>query len=274
VLEVRESRISLTLVQALRGKAPDRFEVKRAPGRPPPLRAGDQAILLLRGDRAPYILVGPPKRVLHTRDPDEAAALAKAVRAVDAARGDPDRLADRYLQWIDGPLEALRTRAAQSLPALLRDAPQREHRVALDRAGAATDRSRSREARLISSRLAGREPEGARNLVATLAARGALDEPEVVGVALQRGAFFGVDGLRDLWLAALASPAAPMRRVALRMAPLLHAALEPSDRLRIERAAQQDPDPGTRAIGKRALRALRPPGISARKPARGARLQR
>jgi hypothetical protein len=223
---------------------------------PPPLVVGDQAILMLRGDRSPYVLVGRPQDVLHTRNPAEAAGLAEALRTVAAARKDPARLIRTYLGWIDGSLAPLQQLAAWSLPVLLAARPERANEVAADRARIAADTSRSAATRRISSQIAGRAPRGAAALVAALLARDALDDPQVVLMALQAGARFHVDGLGDLVRAALGSRNARVRSAVLGVAPALHAVLEPATRARIAEMATQDPDPRAKQLASRALQIL------------------
>src|SRR5262245_33454585 len=56
VERVDPGRIALRLEAALASAPPAAFEAKRSPLHPPPLASGDRALLLLRGDRPPYVL--------------------------------------------------------------------------------------------------------------------------------------------------------------------------------------------------------------------------
>ena len=83
----------------LRGAPPASFEVKYSPLRPLPLRAGSRALLLLRGDRPPYVLVDEPQEILvFETDPDEA-ALRSGLPALLAAEGDLQAAVCVYSSW-------------------------------------------------------------------------------------------------------------------------------------------------------------------------------
>lgn len=83
----------------LRGAPPASFEVKYSPLHPPPLRAGDRALLLLRGARPPYVLVDEPREVLvFDTDADEA-ALRGGLPALLAIDRDLRAAACVYSSW-------------------------------------------------------------------------------------------------------------------------------------------------------------------------------
>jgi len=131
IVRLEAGRIEATAEDVLRGAAPARFEVKRSPLRPPPLAAGDRALLFLRGDRTPYVFSGDLPEVVplgHASVPREIAlrgALpdARSVQALAAfwvgrleahAPGDPVReLASAELS------ELCRVARAPTLEALL-----------------------------------------------------------------------------------------------------------------------------------------------------------
>jgi len=120
VERVDEGRIALRLEDALAGAAPAAFEVKRSPLRPPPLATGDRALLLLRGDRPPYVLADEPSEVIRLGDDAMALRWSSALRATLASRDDPAALAKLYREWtVNGP-ESLRELGASGLRALAR----------------------------------------------------------------------------------------------------------------------------------------------------------
>ena len=108
VEQVGEGRIEVRCEDALMGAPPERFEVKRSPLSPPPLATGDRALLLLRGDRAPYVFADAPSEVIRLSDPAMATRWREAARAVIARRDDPAALVPIYRDWMSGGPETLR----------------------------------------------------------------------------------------------------------------------------------------------------------------------
>lgn len=115
VARVDEGRIEVVRERALAGAAPERFAVKRSPLAPPPLATGDRALLLLRGERPPYVLADPPAEVIRLEGDAMAARWSDAVRQVVAHRGEPRRLVPVYLDWIDAGPATLRDIGRTSL---------------------------------------------------------------------------------------------------------------------------------------------------------------
>jgi hypothetical protein len=115
VEQVHEGRISVRCESVLLGAPPERFEVKRSPISPPPLATGDRALLLLRGDRPPYVFADQPSEVIRLSDAAMAARWQQAVRAVIAHRAEPTALVPVYLDWIDRGPETLREIGKSSL---------------------------------------------------------------------------------------------------------------------------------------------------------------
>jgi hypothetical protein len=115
VTRVGEGRIEVVREEALAGAAPERFEVKRSPLAPPPLAAGDRALLLLRGERPPYVFADQPSEVIRLEGDAMAARWSDAVRQVVAHRGAPARLVPVYLDWIDEGPATLREIGRSSL---------------------------------------------------------------------------------------------------------------------------------------------------------------
>jgi hypothetical protein len=121
VERVAEGRIALRLEQALFGSPPGSFEVKRSPQRPPPLATGDRALLLLRGDRPPYVLADEPSEVIRLADDAMAARWSGAASQALAAQTDPEALAAVYADWVEHGPASLRDLGAAGLQALARE---------------------------------------------------------------------------------------------------------------------------------------------------------
>jgi hypothetical protein len=118
VEKIDEGRIAVRRLDALAGSPPEAFEVKRSPLRPPPLATGDRALLLLRGDRPPYVLADEPAEVIRLADALMTARWSAAARAALASREDPAALAALYGEWIEHGPESLRELGAAGLRSL------------------------------------------------------------------------------------------------------------------------------------------------------------
>jgi hypothetical protein len=104
VERVDTGRIAVTRRELIAGEAPETFEVKRSPQRPPPLATGDRALLLLRGARPPYVLADEPAEVIRLSDDAMAKRWTAAARAVIASGGDRSALVTLYGEWVEnGP---------------------------------------------------------------------------------------------------------------------------------------------------------------------------
>jgi hypothetical protein len=115
VEQVDEGRIRVRREAVLAGAPPERFEVKRSPLAPPPLATGDRALLLLRGDRPPYVFADQPSEVIRLSDAAMTARWQEAVREVIARRSEPAALVPVYLDWVDRGPETLREIGRSSL---------------------------------------------------------------------------------------------------------------------------------------------------------------
>jgi hypothetical protein len=121
VERIDEGRIALRLDEALAGAPPGAFELKRSPLRPPPLASGDRALLLMRGDRPPYVLADQPSEVIRLADDAMAVRWTAAVRKALAARDDPAELAALYGDWVEHGPASLAELGAAGLQALERE---------------------------------------------------------------------------------------------------------------------------------------------------------
>ncbi len=231
VVALSEGRIDVEARNVLRGAPPDRFLVKRGRSAPPPLAAGDRAVLLLRGARPPYVLVDEPAETVRLVDAPGEEAWRSAVEAALSLRDDPTALADRMTRWIDAGPASLRDVAGLSLRPLLAADEVLSGRIALERAEAAARSDLPAEARALSAQLAAASPEGQDRLVATLTRAEHLD-PSALALALRTGSIRGHADLAALYERALDSRDPELRRIAARdPAPVLRLGADAEARL-------------------------------------------
>jgi len=240
VKSVEPGRLHLDDVRSLHGDVPSPFQVKRAPGAPPPLAAGDRVLLLLRGARPPYVLVDQPEETIRLADADAEERWSEAVRAWLAVRERPAAWVPLYLAWIDGGPDTLRELAVQSLGDLGAPFQPVPAQVFAGLGAAAFDPARPLAARRAAARLAFLSPEGADAL-----AGGFLSAPEadavVAQAALRAAPREGGAKGSALLLRGLAHSDAEVRRTALRAARGLGAGASPELRAAVQRLAG-DPD--------------------------------
>lgn len=244
---IETGRIRVAEATAVFGDVPARFELKRSPAAPPALAAGDRALLLLRGARAPYLLVDGPDGALRG---ESAPAFAEALARAHAVLDRPERLRALYAEWLEGDDAALRAEAAlaladadaafQPLPAGVAEALARR---ALD-----PDEGRNTRRQAAIAAVASRA--GARALLAGLpGAEGA--DAAVVAIAL-RAAVVERDSALDAALGRVLAHERPeIRLIGVRLGAMRHdAALLET----IRRLADSDPDTMVRRTAARALK--------------------
>jgi hypothetical protein len=228
------------------------FELKRAPSNPPVFPIGSRALLLLRGARAPYVLVDAPRENVVVADPASEARWADALRALRAATGDPLRLRDVYLAWCDGDVEALRQQATRGLY----DAEAGFHplppELGVERARRALDPALPAGVRRSSAAVAILTPEGTSALVAGAPPAGAGEgsgAADVLEIAIQ-GAMLRNDGpgLGGAVQRGLASSDTSVRRVAARYGAQISL---PDVRAAVAKLATTDPDPEVRKLAEK-----------------------
>jgi hypothetical protein len=249
VERVETGRIALRDVHALRGAPGEQFEIKRAPSRAPALAEGDQALFLLAGARAPYVLVDEPREILRLPDADQRERWRAALESLLAAGDDLAGVRDAYLAWIDGNDDALREAATRALTDRRANPIEVPSTVSLQRAAIALDARRPEAVRRASASVASVEPAGVAALLAGLA-RADVD-PGVAQIALAAGGLQRAPGLAAGTARAVAHANPEVRRAGLALAGWF--AGDPSVRAAIERAAKSDPDPSLRAAAERAL---------------------
>jgi len=238
---VETGRIRVRDAVALFGDPPARFELKRAPSSPPPLERGQRALLLLRGARSPYLLVGEPREQIALAGDDAATRLAPAFAEVRTALPDPDALRDLYLVWTDGDDPVLRPLGFAGLVSPGAPFVPLPAALAVPRAQSALDPGRESARRAEAAAIAILGPEGAEALLA-----GSPVPADPVGTQIYEMALAGgflrerQTAVEDALARGLASPDARVRRVALRFSRGL---ASPRLRAAIEVLAASDPDP-------------------------------
>jgi hypothetical protein len=118
VERIDAGRMAMTRQDLLAGEAPEAFEVKRSPLRPPPLATGDRALLLLLGARTPYVMADEAAEVIRLSDDSMAARWTTALRAVLANQDDPSALRAIYGEWVENGPASLSELGAAGLRAL------------------------------------------------------------------------------------------------------------------------------------------------------------
>ncbi len=255
VVGLSDGRIDVAGVRPLWGAAPDRFQIKRRRSSPPPLAVDDRALLLLRGARAPYVLVDEPAETVRLVDARGEKAWSEAVQAVLAHPDDPSALAARMLGWIDRGPAALRDTALVSLGPLLEASESLRKEVALERADAAARSDLPREARAISAQLAAGSEQGQDRLVAELARAEEL-EATSLAMALRFASLRNHTDLASLYHRALRSEHPELRRIAAQD-PNPARRLGESATSALTRIAADDPDELVQKAARKTLNRLR-----------------
>ena len=210
VESVADGRIAVASRAVLRGEAPLRFVLKRSPLRPPPLAAGDRALLFLRGDRAPFLLVDEPDELVRIASDEDEASWRAEIPALLAAGSDLAAVARVYARWIDAGAGPLREAAALSFMSAIQARPE----LAIERAEAALAPGRPSEVRRIHAALAAQSAPGAHHLVERLAGDASLDDPVVVEIALRAAVSWRAPKAEALVARVLASKNPALRELA------------------------------------------------------------
>lgn len=253
--EVGLGRIRVREAEALFGAVAPAFELKRAPSSPPPLEAGDRALLLLRGARSPYLLVDEPHETLVLADAAAEARWREAVLALRTARDEPRALAALYLRWLEASTSGLRSAALAGLrdrtaPFQPLAAEELERLVELAGSAEAADAARSAAATIASQ-----HPGGRRALLEQLPGEALGADPEVLLIALRAGALARDPALGPAVLRGLRHPRAEIRRAALQFGGLARS--DPALRAQLETMAAGDSDTELRQLAQRVAEATR-----------------
>ncbi len=247
---VELGRIFVRSGEPVLGEVPGTFELKRAPSEPPPLEPGDEAVLLLRGARSPYVLVDEPFELVVLADAEGRARWREALRAHRAAGDRADDLLALYTGWLSSADPDLARAAVVGLgdprapfrpvgPELL----ERLARIAVDP-------DRDPELRRTASQVLLAADPGAEALLALLPGGPGAD-PQILVSAISVAAVRGRRDVRDVIGRALVHPDAAIRMTALRLGR--YAALDPEMGKEVARMAAEDPDERVREAARRAL---------------------
>ena len=260
IVSVETGRIQVESAGTPAGADPARFEIKRSPAAPPPLVPGDEAILLLRGARPPYILVDGPREIIPRVDPAAAGRWMEALAALAAAAGDPAAQAAVYLDWIDRGPAGLRGLAATGLGAILDAEPPLAAAIGRRRLALVTDAGAPDDVRLISARLAARSPESAGALCEALARDPRPLDPATADVALRAGARARAPQVFMLLERVAGDPDPLVRLTATRALPVTLGFAREETIARAHAIAAHETDRRVRESAERILRdAARPP---------------
>jgi hypothetical protein len=244
---IHDGRVEIRDATVLRGDAAASFEIKRSPAKALPFATGVPAVLLLRGARAPYVLVDEPREIVLLRDSADAKRWTEALRALEAASAEPNRLLQIYLAWLDGDEETLRDAAGAALADSRAPFLPLGREDAVLRAHAALDPARAAPARRISALLAVTQPDGADALVAGIPGESA--DPQVTAIALRAATSVAREQRAAALLRALADEDRDVRRAALQAAPALW---NDAVAAKVAGMATSDPDPRARADAQNA----------------------
>jgi hypothetical protein len=245
VESVEAGRIRVRVVEPVLGRAPEAFELKRAPSHPPPLVPGESALLLLRGARSPYLLVDEPSEVVPINGAAALTLWRRALRALDEASTRPAQITRIYAGWLAEESVALRRAGVIGLGAPESDLP---------RAGAAAESRLAALAvapdlgplvRLCAASAALRTPAGREALLGTLPGGEGADA-QVLATGVQGAVRSGADVRRVL----IRAPPT-IRRTGARLSTLV--AQEGELRERLVEMTAEDPDEGVRLAARRAL---------------------
>jgi hypothetical protein len=256
VAAVELGRIRVDDARPLAGSVPASFEVKRAPGAPPPLAAGDRAILLLRGARPPYLLVDKPEETIRLADPAAEERWTSAISAWLAVRERPSAWVPLYLDWIEGGPDTLRELAVQGLLDPRAGFQPLAPEVFARLARTAWDAQRSLPARRTAALLARFGPGGNEPLAEGLLAAPLDCDPEVAVAALNAAAAQTTRDPAPVLLRGLEHADSQVRKGALEAAQTLRERASPALRERIGRMAREEGESWLRAEAERTLAAL------------------
>lgn len=238
---VETGRIRVRDALPLFGDPPARFALKRGPSSPPAFAPGQRALLLLRGARSPYLVVGAPREQIALDADASATRLAPAFSALRAALAEPSALRDLYLAWSDGDDPMLRRLGVAGLVAPGAPFVPLPPALALARAQRALDPARESARREEAALIAILAPAGAEALLAGLPLAADPAGPRIYELALTGGLLRDRRAaVEDAVTRGLESPDAELRRSALRFARTLPS---PKVRAALERVAASDPDP-------------------------------
>ena len=241
VEEVGAGRVTVGDAVVLRGEAPARFELKRAPSKQIPYAVGVSLVLPLAGARSPYLLLDDSRELISLRDPAAVSAWREGLTTLLAAGDDREALADTYLAWLDGADDSLRDAAgAALLDPRAQVAPLSPERASA-RARAALDPELPVAAQRVSALLATGRAEGAAALLAALPDPAA--DPQVMETALRGAVQWHLAGADEALVRALENANPAVRRAAIK---LIESSASAPGLARLPGLAAHDADEGVR----------------------------
>ena len=232
---VEPGRLQLENLSTLIGAVPERFAVKRWPGTSPEPRPGEFAVLFLLGARSPYVLLGESRDQIPPSDEAAARSLADAISSLVEAGGDPERLLDLHVGFLDreGPLRS----------------PPAEFGV--ERSRLARDPDAALPARRASLILASRDPTALPALLAWLPGSGSQADAEMTALVLNQAVMMRAPGTEEALVRMLRESDPDLRRIGLTAARRLRRELSDATLVEIQALASNDPDPELRRLAER-----------------------
>jgi hypothetical protein len=251
VERVEPGRLQLETLGSLVGAVPERFAVKRWPGASPEHRPGDFAVLFLLGARSPYVLLGESRDQIPPSDEATARSLADAISSLVEAGGDPQRLLDLHVAWLEGEDEVLVRMAL--LGFLDRSGPLRSPPpdFAPARARLARDPDAALPARRAALILASRDPTALPALLAWLPGSGSHADAEMTALVLSQAVMMRVPGTEQALVRMLREADPDLRLTGLTAARRLRRELSDATLEEIQALASSDPDPELRRLAER-----------------------
>ena len=237
--------------------------MKRSPGRPPPLAAGDRALLLLRGARPPYVLVDRPDETIRLADPAAEARWVEAFEGWLRVRERPAAWPALYADWIERGPDTLRDLAVDSLGDPKAPFQPLPAGFAAGLGDEAWDTARPLPARRAAATVAQRTAPGAARLVAGFASAPGEPDAALSVAAIALAAILGGPDRDAAFLRGLGHTDAEVRRAVLRALEGGGPPPAPAVRERVARVAQDDPETWLRAEAERVLAALPAPAAPA-----------
>lgn len=264
---VELGRIRVRDARSVLGKVPERFEIKRAPSKPPGLEPGSRVVLILAGARSPYLLVPGADEVVSIPDAAAETAWVRALRDVEAVRAQPTRLEALYAAWLAGPDEALHAAASAGLRDP--DAPFRplgSERIAW-LVETAADAARPPSQRRAAEEVAASQLEGADALLVRLPLPQGENDVELLTDALRRAALLRSPEIGPALVRCLRHPDPKVRSTALRFGTLLDG--DAVGQAALEQVAAGDPVEEVRQAAERLVGKRRAGANGARRAAGG-----
>ena len=239
---------------ALLGTAPEEFEVKISSGERGLYEVGDLETFFLRGARSPYVHADEIRERIRPEEPGATRRLAAALVDFVAAREDPERMLALHLEWLAAPDAVLQQLAVRAFllgkPPFGPLPPERARELAR----AAMDPERPLPERRAVALVATTREAGLEALLAAVPGAPPASDAAITERALHSGSAERAPGTQDAIRRTLAHPDPELRLVGLRIVERRGA--PGATREAVAKLAEDDPDPETRQLARRALERL------------------